>query len=226
MEGALEDAKAALAKSKDNMTKYYDQRQTPTPNYKPGDKVYLDASDIHTNRPLRKLFHCRLGPFPIVKKVGNRAYQLQLPLSMSRLHPVFNWPQPQSIQSKAITHWYACCVYRHRCAQFQWFIPDEYNRNHAHITSSCQELSICRHEHVCKNVSILDSFFPPPPFAYSYWVVFSLNIKVDWQSEQVFCELFTKMKLACHLVFVFVCSSKLSRIWGSLTGTEPVVVIG
>ena len=37
---------------------------------------------------------------------------------------------------------------------------------------------------------ILSSF--PPPFAYSYWVVFSLNIKVDWQSEQVFCELFAR----------------------------------
>ena len=90
MEGALEEVKAALAKSKDDMTKYYDQRQTLTPSYKPGDKVYLDASDIHTNRPSRKLSHCGLGPFPIVKKVGNGAYQLQLPLSMSRLHPVFN----------------------------------------------------------------------------------------------------------------------------------------
>ena len=65
----------------------------------------------------------------------------------------------------------------------------------------------------------------PPPFAYSYWVVFSLNIKIDQQSEQVFCELFAKMKLACHLVFVFICSSKLSRIGGSSTGTEPVVMI-
>ena len=52
----------------------------------------------------------------------------------------------------------------------------------------------------------------PPPFAYSYWVVFSLNIKIDWQSEQVFCELFAKTKLGCHLVFVFVYSSELSRI--------------
>ena len=55
MKGAVEEAKATLAKSKDDMTKYYDQRRTPTPDYKPGDKVYLDASDIHTNRPLRKL---------------------------------------------------------------------------------------------------------------------------------------------------------------------------
>ena len=90
MQDALEKAKAALAKSKDDMAKYYDWKQTPAPDYKPGDKVYLDASDIQTNRPLRKLSHQRLGPFPIVQRVRNGAYRLQLPLSMSRLHPVFN----------------------------------------------------------------------------------------------------------------------------------------
>ena len=94
MEDALEEAKAALAKSKDDMTKYYNQRWTPTPGYKPGDKVYLDASNIQTNRPSRKLSHCRLGPFPIVKKVSNGAYQLWPPPSMSRLHPVFNVVKP------------------------------------------------------------------------------------------------------------------------------------
>ena len=43
--------------------------QVLNPDYKPGDKVYLNASDIQTNRPLRKLSHHRLGPFPIVKMV-------------------------------------------------------------------------------------------------------------------------------------------------------------
>ena len=79
-----------MAKSEDDMTKYYDWRWTPTSDYKPGDKVYLDASDMQTNRPLRKLSHHRLGPFPIVKKVGGSAYQLRLPPLMSRVHPVFN----------------------------------------------------------------------------------------------------------------------------------------
>jgi hypothetical protein len=46
MEGALEEAKAALAKSKDDMAKYYDWKWTPSPDYKPGNKVYLDTSDI------------------------------------------------------------------------------------------------------------------------------------------------------------------------------------
>jgi hypothetical protein len=79
-----------LAKSKDNMAKYYDQKQTPSPDYKPGDKVYLDSSNIQTNQPSRKLFHQRLGLFSIVKKVGNGTYQHQLPASMKRLHLVFN----------------------------------------------------------------------------------------------------------------------------------------
>ena len=74
MESALKEAKAALAKSKDDMAKYYDQRRTPAPNYQPGDKVYLDASDILTTRPSKKLSHQRLGPFFIVEKVGNTAY--------------------------------------------------------------------------------------------------------------------------------------------------------
>jgi hypothetical protein len=73
-EGALEEAKAALTKFKDDMAKYYNWRQTPSPDYKPGDKVYLDASDIQTNRPSQKLSHQRLSPFPIVTKVGNGAY--------------------------------------------------------------------------------------------------------------------------------------------------------
>ena len=82
MKATLEEAKAALVKSKDEMTRYYNQRRTPTPEYKPGDRVYLDASDIQTTRPSRKLSHKLLGPFTIEQKVGNGAYRLQLPQSM------------------------------------------------------------------------------------------------------------------------------------------------
>ena len=90
MEDALTEAKAALAKSKDEMSKYYDRRRTPAPVYQPGDKVYLDTSNIQMTRPSQKLAHKRLGPFTIVRKVGNGAYRLRLPPFMSRLHPVFN----------------------------------------------------------------------------------------------------------------------------------------
>ena len=48
MKEALDEAKAALSKSEDDMARYYDQKHTPAPNYQPGDKVYLDVSDIQT----------------------------------------------------------------------------------------------------------------------------------------------------------------------------------
>ena len=74
MEDALMEAKAALAKSTDEMSKYYDRRRTPAPVYQSGDKVYLDASDIQMTRPSQKLTHKRLGPFTVVRKVGNSTY--------------------------------------------------------------------------------------------------------------------------------------------------------
>ena len=74
MEDALMEAKAALAKSKDEMSKYYDCRQTPAPVYQSRDKVYLDASNIQTTRPSQKLANKRLGLFTIIRKVGNSAY--------------------------------------------------------------------------------------------------------------------------------------------------------
>jgi hypothetical protein len=58
MNEALEEAKAALRKSKDDMAKYYDRNCTSAPDYQPGDRVYLDASNIQTTRPSKKLSHC------------------------------------------------------------------------------------------------------------------------------------------------------------------------
>ena len=72
------------------MAKYYDQKRTLAPDYQPRDRVYLGASNIQTTWPSKKLSHQKLGTFLIVQKVGNNAYQLKLPPSMSRLHPVFN----------------------------------------------------------------------------------------------------------------------------------------
>ena len=53
----LEESKAALAKAQSNYKLYYDRRREPTPVLKPGDKVWLDASDICTTAPSAKLSH-------------------------------------------------------------------------------------------------------------------------------------------------------------------------
>ncbi|KAG5632999.1 hypothetical protein DXG03_009180, partial [Asterophora parasitica] len=38
MQAAQEEAKAALAKAKDDMERYYNQQHAPAPKYAPGDK--------------------------------------------------------------------------------------------------------------------------------------------------------------------------------------------
>ena len=55
-----------------------------------GQRVWLDARNLKTFRPSKKLDQKKLGPFKIVKKIGRSAYQIQLPASWTRIHPVFN----------------------------------------------------------------------------------------------------------------------------------------
>jgi hypothetical protein len=91
MNSALMEAKFALAKAQDDMSRYYDRHQELAPEYAPGDKVYLDGSDIQTSRPSKKLAHRFLGLYVVECCAGANAYCLQLPKSMSHLHPSSQW---------------------------------------------------------------------------------------------------------------------------------------
>jgi hypothetical protein len=57
MAQGLEKAKSAIAKAKDEYVMYYNCRRKPAPVFKPGDRVWLDGSDIATNRQSSKLSH-------------------------------------------------------------------------------------------------------------------------------------------------------------------------
>jgi hypothetical protein len=61
----IEEAKAALTKAKHEYAMYYNHRCEPAPVFTPGDKVWLDGSNIATNRPSSKLSHQCLGPFVV-----------------------------------------------------------------------------------------------------------------------------------------------------------------
>lgn len=50
----------------------------------------LDSRNIKTVRPNKSLDHKNLGLYKIVKAYGNSAYELELSLSMGRVHPVFH----------------------------------------------------------------------------------------------------------------------------------------
>jgi hypothetical protein len=57
--------------------------------YSVGDRVWLDARNIRTNRQSKKLDWKNLRPFSVTKVVSSHAYQLDLPDSM-KIHPVFH----------------------------------------------------------------------------------------------------------------------------------------
>jgi len=90
MRMAIEEAKSAIRKAQEDMKRYYDRCRTPAPVFNPGDKVFLDASDIQTTCPSQKLSHRRLGPFVVERRIRPMAYCLKLPYWMKQLHSVFN----------------------------------------------------------------------------------------------------------------------------------------
>jgi hypothetical protein len=83
MSKGLEEVKSALSKAKDEYTLYYNRCHEPAPVLQPGDLVWVDATDIATDRPSVKLAHRRLGPYLIEACIGYGAYRLKLPPSLS-----------------------------------------------------------------------------------------------------------------------------------------------
>ena len=90
---------------------YYEQTATgraPSPNYQVGDKVYLNAKNVRTERPSKKLDDKNLGPFKVVERVNPRAFRLQLPKDMkihdvfhvSLLHPASDNPYPGQVEEE------------------------------------------------------------------------------------------------------------------------------
>jgi uncharacterized protein (DUF952 family) len=82
-------AKEALEQTRATMNKYYDQHRQEQPVYQVGDQVMLQARNIRTKRPTKKLAPKLYGPFRIKKKIGTRAYELDLK-DRWRIHKVFH----------------------------------------------------------------------------------------------------------------------------------------
>lgn len=85
-----EDAAAALERAADTMKRFYDRTKGTSVEYQPGDKVWLEGTNIRVDRPTPKLAHKRYRPFEVIEKVGSASYRLKLPKSWRKVHPVFN----------------------------------------------------------------------------------------------------------------------------------------
>jgi hypothetical protein len=59
------------------------------PAFKIGDLVMIDARNLKTQRPSKKLDHKKIGPVKILKKIGTRAYRVELPPTI-KVHNVFH----------------------------------------------------------------------------------------------------------------------------------------
>lgn len=59
------------------------------PSYQPGDKVWLEATNLRLEGPSKKLAQKRVGPFQVLKQIGPVAYRLKLP-QRYKIHPVFH----------------------------------------------------------------------------------------------------------------------------------------
>jgi hypothetical protein len=90
MQQALQLARSNLQAAQQRQKAYADQRRGPV-TVSEGDMILLSSKNINLKHPgTRKLLPKWLGPFKVIKQVNPVAFKLELPPSMSKLHPVFH----------------------------------------------------------------------------------------------------------------------------------------
>jgi hypothetical protein len=92
-QNALALAADRLSDAKIYQAQYANQKRRDV-SFSVGQLVLLRSrnytDDFSRNRPREKLKHIYHGPYKVVALVGAHAYRLQLPPSMSRVHPVIH----------------------------------------------------------------------------------------------------------------------------------------
>ena len=81
--------KKNLESATEKMKWQHDKHVKPSQQYKPGDRVYLDAANVKTTCASKKLdakFH---RPFKVLSAIGKSAYKLELPTGWT-IHDVFH----------------------------------------------------------------------------------------------------------------------------------------
>lgn len=89
---AAQDRLTELQKARSDAQRSLQKRirpLNPPRSFVPGNKVWLDARNLRTRNPSRKLSPKRYGPFEILKQVSPVTYRIQLPPSM-KIHNVFH----------------------------------------------------------------------------------------------------------------------------------------
>ena len=82
---AAQERLKELSRSRSDAQKALQKRLKPIEpscSFVSGDKVWLDARNLHIRTPSKKLSNRRIGPYPIQQQLSPVTYRLQLPESM------------------------------------------------------------------------------------------------------------------------------------------------
>jgi len=99
-EGTWQEVQETLQRVQERQRKWNDQKRQPSPEYvtledvsqgraKKADRVMLNRKNICTKRPMEKLDHTMFAPSVVKRKIGFRAYELELPARWT-IHPGSN----------------------------------------------------------------------------------------------------------------------------------------
>jgi len=99
-EGTWQEIQEIIQQAQERQRKWHDQKRQRALDYvtledvrqsraKKADRVMLNRKNHRTKRPKKKLDHKMFGPFVVKRKVGSRAYEIDLPERWD-IHPVFH----------------------------------------------------------------------------------------------------------------------------------------
>jgi len=81
--------RTVMGYSQERQQENADRHRLPAFSFQAGHKVWLNAKNIRTRRPSRKLDNKRYGQYEVKGKIGTHAYHLDLPNTM-KIHNVLH----------------------------------------------------------------------------------------------------------------------------------------
>jgi len=90
MERTKREVKMALEKTNEVIERKFNVGKKTEIDFQKGDLVWVDGLHYNDERPLKKLLFKRVGPFLIIRKVGDATYELKIPSTWRNIHTVIN----------------------------------------------------------------------------------------------------------------------------------------
>lgn len=89
LQDVWEFVKNQMSLAQTRMAGYADNSRRPLPRYNVGDKVYIHAKNIETQRECKKFDNVNIGPYPITRRIGASSYEVKLDPE-TQIHNVFH----------------------------------------------------------------------------------------------------------------------------------------